>query len=399
MNSFIEELKSRGYIKQSTIDITSLPDNIIPYIGFDCTADSLHIGSLLQLMILRLAVKHNIKPIVLLGGFTTKVGDPSGRNNTRPILDEETIDNNFSSIAKLVCNMLGVDNIELVDNSWWMDNMSASDYIDMTRNFNMNTMLSMDSIKNRLDSKEGMSALEFNYSIIQAIDFIKLNERYNCNLQIGGSDQWSNIISGINLIRKLNNKEVYGITTPLLTNSNGDKMGKTVNGAIWLDNAKYSAIDFYQYWRNVDDSKVVEYLKLFTDLPLEEIDKMSNSSLVDINIMKITLSNEVTRIVHGQELLNKALDHAKEFYDTGKGTDIFIQHGVFFSKYIAEIFNLSNKEVKRLITQKAIDIEITYASGSKVNTKVYEDFGIYWTKGTSVLISVGKKRKKRINIV
>lgn len=396
MNSFIEELQTRGYIKQSTIDIASLPNNIIPYIGFDCTADSLHIGSLLQLMILRLAVKHNIKPIVLLGGFTTKVGDPSGRNNTRPILDEKTIDNNLNSIAKLVCNMLREDNIELVDNSWWMDTMAASDYIDITRNFNMNTMLSMDSIKNRLDSKEGMSALEFNYSIIQAIDFMKLNERYSCNLQIGGSDQWSNIISGINLIRKLNNKEVYGITTPLLTNSNGDKMGKTVNGAIWLDNAKYSAIDFYQYWRNVDDSRVEEYLKLFTDLPLEEIEKMSKG---DINIMKVVLANEVTKIVHGEKLLNDALDHAKEFYDIGNGTDISIEEGALFSKTIAEIFNLSNKEVKRLINQKAIYLDITFNNDMGRIGCVYEDFRVDWSKGTSVLISVGKKRKKRINII
>ena len=304
MNKFLKEFTDRGYLYQCTNEqnLSKLLDKskIKGYIGFDCTAESLHVGSLLQIMCLKLLQKHGHKPIVLLGGGTTRIGDPSGKSKTRTILEEKTIEKNISNIEKILKNFLNNGNKDtkpiFVNNYKWLKGLN---YITFLRNigkhFTINKMLSFDSVKLRLDREQSLSYMEFNYMILQAYDFLELNKKENCVLQIGGSDQWGNIVNGVELIKRYSNNQAYGLTTPLITLSSGDKMGKTESGAIWLDKKLLSPYDYWQFWRNTDDKNVLKFLKIFTEISLQEIEKIKDNN---INDLKILLANETTRMLH-----------------------------------------------------------------------------------------------------
>jgi len=275
MNKFLKEFTERGYFFQFTNeqDLSKLLDNskIKGYIGFDCTAQSLHVGSLLQIMCLRLLQKHGHQPIVLLGGGTTRIGDPSGKDKTRAILDEKTIEQNILNIKKIFKTFLDSKNKNtkpiFVNNYKWLKELNYISFLrDIGKHFTINKMLSFDSVKLRLEREQSLSYMEFNYMILQAYDFLELNNKENCLLQIGGSDQWGNIVNGVDLIKRYSNKQAYGLTTPLITLSSGAKMGKTESGAIWLDKKLLSPYDYWQFWRNTDDKDVLKFLKIFTDI-------------------------------------------------------------------------------------------------------------------------------------
>ncbi|MDC1092193.1 tyrosine--tRNA ligase, partial [Candidatus Pelagibacter sp.] len=300
MNKFLKEFKDRGFFYQCTNEeeLSSLMDKekIKAYIGFDCTAESLHVGSLLQIMCLRLLQKNGHKPIVLLGGGTTRIGDPSGKDKTRKILSEEEIEKNIKNIKNILKKFLDNDNQEtkpvFVNNYTWLKNLNYISFLrDIGKHFTINRMLTFDSVKLRLDREQSLSYMEFNYMILQAYDFLELNKKENCVLQIGGSDQWGNIVNGVELIKRYSNKQSYGLTTPLITLATGAKMGKSENGAIWLDEKFLSAYDYWQFWRNTDDRDVVKFLKNFTDIEIEDIKKAEN---YNINDLKILLANETT---------------------------------------------------------------------------------------------------------
>jgi tyrosyl-tRNA synthetase len=330
-NNFLNDFINRDFFHQCTdkeklIEITKT-NSIKAYIGFDCTAQSLHVGSLLQIMTLRLLQKHGHQPIVLLGGGTTLIGDPSGKDATRRILNEETIKKNINKIKQTFTKLLDVSNTKtkpiFVDNSSWLTKLN---YINFLRNigqhFTINKMLNFDSVKLRLEREQSLSYMEFNYMILQAYDFYKLNEEYNCILQIGGSDQWGNIINGVELIRKLNRMEAYGLTTPLITLSSGAKMGKSESGAVWLDKDLLSPYDYWQFWRNTADEDVKKFLKYFTEIELKELEHILKSEK-DINNLKTLLANETTKILHGEKAAREAADTAKKtFKDGGVGKNL-----------------------------------------------------------------------------
>ena len=307
MNKFLKEFKDRGFFYQCTSEneLSHLLDKekINGYIGFDCTAESLHVGSLLQIMCLRLLQKHGHRPIVLLGGGTTRIGDPSGKDKTRKILNEKEIDKNIKNIEKILKNFLDIKNPKtkpiFVNNYSWLKGLNYISFLrDIGKHFTINKMLSFDSVKTRLEREQSLSYMEFNYMILQAYDFLELNKKKNCTLQIGGSDQWGNIVNGVELIKRYSNKQAYGLTTPLITLASGAKMGKTEDGAIWLDKKFLSAYDYWQFWRNTDDRDVVKFLKIFTDLEISEINNLQNEN---INELKILLANKATEMLHGKK--------------------------------------------------------------------------------------------------
>ena len=288
MNEFLKEFKDSGYFYQCT-DEKALSnklseESIKGYIGFDCTAQSLHVGSLLQIMCLRLMQKHGHKPIVLLGGGTTRIGDPSGKDKTRKILEENEIEKNIKSIENILKKFLETKDEKIapvfVNNYSWLKNLNYISFLrDIGKHFTINKMLSFDSVRLRLEREQSLSYMEFNYMILQAYDFLELNKTENCLLQIGGSDQWGNIVNGVELIKRYSSNEVYGLTTELITLASGAKMGKTESGAIWLDKKLFSVFDYWQFWRNIDDKDVLKFLKMFTDLNLSEIDEISNHDI------------------------------------------------------------------------------------------------------------------------
>ena len=312
--NLLTEFKQRGYFFQCTNEknLENLLNNkkIFFYIGFDCTAPSLHVGSLIQIMCLRIFQKFGHTPIVLLGGGTTMVGDPSGKEESRKILSESEINNNIKKIKNIFSKFLnhkGANKVVYVDNKKWLAKLNYIKFLrEYGKHFSINKMLTFDSVKLRLDREQSLSFLEFNYMILQAYDFLELFKKNNCILQIGGSDQWGNIINGVELIRKEKQEEAFGLTTPLITTSQGTKMGKTEKGAIWLDEKLFSSYDYWQFWRNTDDKDVIRYLYLFTELPHEEIDKYKNYSGNKINELKIVLANEATKLLHGKEAAEKA---------------------------------------------------------------------------------------------
>ena len=324
-STFLREMHERGYVNQCT-DLEKLDDivskkSISAYIGFDCTASSLHVGSLLQIMILRLLQRHGHRPIVLLGGGTTLIGDPSGKDSTRNILKENEVKKNILSIKKIFKILLDFKNKKtkpiFVDNFSWLKKLN---YIDFLRKigskFTINKMLTYDSVKLRLEREQSLSYMEFNYMILQAYDFFKLYEKQKCILQLGGSDQWGNIINGVELIRRILKKDAFGLTSPLITLSSGSKMGKTEKGAIWLNDKLFSSYDYWQFWRNTDDRDVAKFLKFFTDLQTKEIDQLGKTT--DINKLKIKLANETTKILHGNSKSLKAEQTALDTFKLGK---------------------------------------------------------------------------------
>ena len=371
--TLIEELKYRGFLNQCT-DEESLnkklkSENITFYIGFDCTAKSLHIGSLIQIMVMRLFQKYGHTPIILIGTGTTRIGDPSGKDETRKMLTEDEIKNNADNLKTVFDKYLSFKNEKnkalIVDNADWLDKLGYVDFLrDFGKHFTINKMLTFDSVKIRLEREQSLSFVEFNYMIFQDYDFYALNNRNSCTLQIGGSDQWGNIVNGVDLIRRVNGKEVYGLTTPLLTNSNGDKMGKTADGAIWLNDDLLSAYDYWQFWRNVDDRDVIRFMKLFTDLSKEQIDGHEQNSSKNINDLKIILANEVTAMLHGIESSRKAEQAAKQ---------------IFENKSLSEdmpTLNLSNEDVQNGALLSDLIVQMKYANSKSESRKLIRGKGV-----------------------
>jgi len=408
-SNFLKTFVERGFYNNCThpqeLDDLLNKQEIKAYIGFDCTANSLHVGSLMQIMALRMLQKNGHTPVLLLGGGTTKIGDPSGKDETRKVLDDEKITENLTGIRKTLEKFLvvsGKNSIITVNNDAWLGELG---YIDFLRkigpHFTINKMLTFDSVKLRLDREQPLTFLEFNYMILQAYDFYKLNKEIDCKLQIGGSDQWGNIINGVELTRKIGNLEnqknqVYGLTTDLLTTADGKKMGKTADGAIWLDENMLSAYDYFQYFRNVDDRDVVRFLKLFTDLDLGEISELEKLQDQEINKAKEILAYETTKICHGQEAADKALERAKEIF-ISKNSQAYEEKKISLGKtgekkltdLIKEIGAAeSNSQGKKLIQGKAV----------KINGEVIGDVNHMITSIDEFELSVGKKKFYKILI-
>ena len=408
MNKFLKEFKDRGFFYQCTgeTELSDLMDNqkIKGYIGFDCTAESLHVGSLLQIMCLRLLQKNGHRPIVLLGGGTTRIGDPSGKDKTRKILNEEEIENNIRNIQNILKKFLDNDNPDtkpiFVNNYTWLKNLNYISFLrDIGKHFTINKMLTFDSVKTRLEREQSLSYMEFNYMILQAYDFLELNKNENCVLQIGGSDQWGNIVNGVDLIKRYSSKQSYGLTTPLITLATGAKMGKSENGAIWLDKKLLSAYEYWQFWRNTDDRDVIKFLKIFTDI---EIDKIEKEKDTDINDLKVLLANEATTMLHGKKASENSEQAAKEaFSGNSLGSNlpsIKIKNKVLDEKMsIVDLIVLSKletskSEIRRLIKGNAIKIDDKIISDEKLVIK-NELF-----KNNYLKLSIGKKRHIKIEI-
>ncbi len=461
-SEFMQVMQSRGFIHQCTdaanLDKSMKNNKVMAYIGFDATAPSLHVGSLVQIMILRWLQKTGHKPIVLLGGGTSRVGDPSGKDEARKMLSDADITKNTESIQKLLEQFItfGSDTNDaiLVNNALWLEKLNYIDFLrEYGKFFSVNRMLTQESVKLRLEREQNLSFLEFNYMILQAYDFVELNNRYGCTLQIGGSDQWGNIIMGIDLSRRIDsatrfqpltieqndkkilkvlevqpmikstrtdpedytqaafmnfmndgdNKNLYGLTTPLLSTSSGAKMGKSASGAVWLNKDMLSPYDYWQYWRNVEDADVGRFLRLFTELPLKEIEKLEALKGADINEAKKILANEATKICHGERAAKQAADTAKKTFEQGKiGTDIpvYSLSSQDLGKGIAayELIRLSGLassggEAKRLIR----------GGGAKVNDQKIEDENMsitpaYFKNEGSLKLSSGKKKHMLVKL-
>ena len=400
-SDFINIMFERGFIHQVTdkknLEKEILKSPITGYIGFDCTAPSLHVGSLVQIMMLRWFQKTGNKPIVLMGGGTTKVGDPSGKDSARPVLSTEKINFNKEKIKTIFEKFLkfGDHNNDaiMVDNSDWLEDLNYISFLrDYGSYFSVNKLINLESVKLRLEREQNLSFLEFNYSLLQAFDFLQLSKNYNCKIQMGGSDQWGNIVTGLDLVRKVTSKQAYGLTSPLLTTSTGSKMGKTANGAIWLNNDQLSDWDFWQYWRNTEDLDVIKFLKLFTELSISEIRKLEKLKGAEINEAKIILANEVTRLCRSPEVAEKiSSSSANLFYksttdDTLPSVKISNSEISFINALKTLNFLNTNGEARRLIR----------GNGAKINDIVVNDEN-YTLSGKDyengkVKISYGKKK-------
>ena len=318
-NKLFSQLQQRGYLYQAT-DADNLAcvleqSTQVVYVGFDCTADCLHVGNLVTLMILRLLQRHGHKAIILLGTATTRVGDPSGKDKTRQLLDDATINANAKGIEAIIRKFIPPDSYTMVKNGDWFNDIKYIDFLrDCGRHFTINKMLTLESVKQRLEREQALTFLEFNYVLLQSYDFYFLAKEYGCTMQLGGADQWGNIINGVDLTRRLLGKKVFGITCPLLTTADGKKMGKTANGALWLDANKCSSFDFWNYWRNISDEDVRRFLLLFTDLAITDVDALCDVQGAKINEAKIKLANEVTALCHGKELAAQAFASAKQLF-------------------------------------------------------------------------------------
>ena len=401
-SDFINEIKSRGFIYQSTdledLDKIMTQKPISAYIGFDITSDSLHIGSLVQLMLLHWLDYFGHNAIALVGGGTTLIGDPSGKDSSRKILHKEDIDKNISNISNTFEKFINLNkNALIVNNYKWLSEINYIEFLrDIGSKMTLNKMLTFESIKNRLDREQPLSILEFNYMLLQAYDFYYLNKNYDCLLQMGGSDQWGNILTGIELIRKSNQTKTFGITSPLITNNDGSKMGKTADGAIWLDQSKFPNHDFFQFWRNIEDENVSKFLYLFTKLPIEEIKRLSKLKNKEINEAKEILAFEVTKFVRGKEAAKESMEIANNIFKSNI-SDSRINNFKVDAKFIIDnSFSIidaieklslvsSRSEIKRLIKSKGI----------KINDVIYDnkDFSLdKYASFKEIKISVGKKK-------
>ena len=405
MNNFLKEFKDRGYFYQCTDEIGLLKylneKSRNAYIGFDSTAPSLHVGSLLQIMCLRLLQKHGHRPIVLLGGGTTRIGDPSGKEETRKILSEKHIEININNIKKVFKIFLKTNNPKLkpifVNNYTWLSKLNYISFLrDIGRHFTINKMLSFDSVKLRLEREQSLSYMEFNYMILQAYDFYELNKSNKCNLQIGGSDQWGNIVNGVELIKRQSGIQAYGLTTPLITLASGAKMGKTEKGAVWLNKDMLSPYDYWQFWRNTDDRDVIKFLRMFTDLSLNEIDNIKDNN---INELKVLLANHATKMLHGKKEAEESEKLAKNtFKENSSGANLpgIKVENYILSKNIVELIsfvnkNISKSEIRRLVKSNAIKID-----NQNINDEKYIiDLNLFKNKGF-VKLSIGKKKHFKI---
>ena len=410
-NNFIQDMQDRGYLHQCTnVDKLSEICNKKPisgYIGFDCTASSLHVGSLLQIMILKLMQKHGHRPIVLLGGGTTLIGDPSGKDSTRKILDQKEINKNIKSIKKVFNKILDSSNKNtapvFVDNADWLTKLNYIEFLrDIGSHFTINKMLTFDSVKLRLDREQSLSYMEFNYMILQAYDFYQLFKKNNCVLQIGGSDQWGNIVNGVDLIRRKLQKDSFGLTSPLITLASGAKMGKTEKGAIWLNEDQLSSYDYWQFWRNTDDRDVKRFLNFFTEIKIEEINDIVKNEK-NINNLKILLANEATKIIHGEIASKKAAQTAKDTFEMGglgmelpeiKIKSIEIKKGINILDFVANNKILPSKsEARRVIANKGLKIDDIVIDDEKKMLET-KDF-----KKNILKLSYGKKKHYLIKII
>ena len=410
-NTFIQEMTDRGYLNQCT-DLGKLNEicekkSISGYIGFDCTASSLHVGSLLQIMILKLLQKYGHQPIVLLGGGTTLIGDPSGKDSTRKILQKSEIKKNIQSIKKVFNKILDTSNKKtvpiFVDNATWLTKLNYIRFLrDIGSHFTINKMLTFDSVKLRLEREQSLSYMEFNYMILQAYDFYQLYKNNNCILQIGGSDQWGNIVNGTDLIRRILQKEAYGLTSPLITLASGTKMGKTEKGAIWLNKDQLSPYEYWQFWRNTDDRDVNKFLKYFTEIELRELETIFNKEK-NINNLKILLANEATKILHGEAASIKAEQTAKDTFEKGGfGDDLpeikintnEVKKGINILDLISKNEILPSKsEARRAIVNKGIKIDDVLVEDEKRVIQI-KDF-----KKNVFKLSFGKKKHFLIKII
>lgn len=403
-SEFMRVMFERGFVADCT-DYQALDEalvkNIVPaYIGYDATAPSLHVGHLMNIMVLRWLQKTGGKPITLMGGGTTKVGDPSFRSEERPLLTPAAIDQNIAGLKKVFANYLtygeGPTDAIMLNNAEWLDGLNYLDFLrDIGRHFSVNRMLSFESVKSRLDREQSLSFLEFNYMILQAYDFLEIHRRYGCLLQMGGSDQWGNIINGIDLTRRVIDKEIFGLTTPLLTTSDGRKMGKSASGAVWLNGEMLSPYEFWQFWRNTTDADVGKFLKIFTELPVEECDRLGSLGGSEINAAKVTLANLATSLLHGAEAAAAAEATAREVFEKGGiGDDLptvtlgveELAEGVgIVQLFVRAGLAASGKDAKRLITE----------GGAKVNDEIVSDAGLRYGAGhfaEPLKLTAGKKR-------
>ena len=400
-SDFINIMNERGFIHQITdkanLQKEMITTSTVGYIGFDCTAPSLHVGSLIQIMMLRWFQKTGNKPIVLMGGGTTKVGDPSGKDSARPLLSSEKIQFNKENIKTIFEKFLKFGEYDndaiMVDNSDWLENLNYISFLrDYGSFFSVNKLINLESVKIRLEREQNLSFLEFNYSLLQAFDFLQLSKNYNCKVQMGGSDQWGNIVTGIDLVRKASSKQAFGLTSPLLTTSSGSKMGKTANGAIWLNNDQLSDWDFWQYWRNTEDLDVIKFLNLFTELPISEINKLGKLKGAEINEAKIILANEVTKLCRSSEAANKISSSSAKLFNKLE-TDVTLPSVKVNNSEISFIealkilnFLNSNGEARRLIR----------GNGAKINDIVINDENYILSnkdyENGKVKISYGKKK-------
>ena len=410
--TLIDELKYRGFINQCTNedDLIKLlnSEKLSFYIGFDCTAKSLHVGSLIQIMIMRIFQKYGHTPIILIGKGTTRIGDPSGKDETRKILSEEEINENALNLVEVFKKYLNLNTGEnkaiVKDNSDWLDKLNYVNFLrDYGKHFTINKMLTFDSVKLRLDREQSLSFVEFNYMIFQAYDFLELHKRNNCLLQIGGSDQWGNIVNGIELIRRVTGNDSFGLTTPLLTNANGEKMGKTASGAVWLNEDHLSPYDYWQFWRNVDDRDVIKFLKLFTDLDENLISECEGKIKTNINDVKIILANEATKMLHGQEKTNVAEQTAKEiFQDKGSAIGMptlkldadSIEDEVYIYDLIVKMkFASSKTESRKLIRGNGVKLNKEIVKDEMQSLKLKD-----LIDANETVISVGKKKYFNVKV-
>ena len=409
-SEFMAVMMQRGFLADCT-DYQGLDDalsrGVTPaYIGFDATAKSLHVGSLIQIMMLRWLQKTGHKPITLMGGGTTKVGDPSFRADERPLLTEAQIDSNIAGIKKVFESYISYDDgptgALMLNNAEWLDSLNYLDFLrDIGRHFSVNRMLSFESVKSRIDREQSLSFLEFNYMILQAYDFLELNRRYGCLFQMGGSDQWGNIVNGIDLTRRVLNHEIYGLTSQLMTTSDGKKMGKSQNGAVWLNADMLSAYEFWQFWRNTTDADTGRFLKLYTELPIEECERLGALQGSEINSAKIILANEVTSLLHGAEAARTAEATARDVFEKG-GTGDDLPRLTLNAADIADGISIvqllvksglanSGKEAKRLIAE----------DGAKLNDAPLSDTGLVLQAGDlaePIKLSKGKKKHALVQL-
>jgi tyrosyl-tRNA synthetase len=403
-SDFMRVMFERGFVADCT-DYQALDEalvkGVVPaYIGYDATAPSLHVGHLMNIMVLRWLQKTGHKPITLMGGGTTKVGDPSFRSEERPLLTPDAIDRNIAGLRQVFARYLsygdGATDAIMLNNAEWLDQLNYLDFLrDIGRHFSVNRMLSFESVKSRLDREQSLSFLEFNYMILQAYDFLEINRRYGCLLQMGGSDQWGNIINGIDLTRRVIDQEIFGLTTPLLTTSDGRKMGKSASGAVWLNGDMLSPYEFWQFWRNTTDADVGRFLKIFTELPVQECDRLGALGGSEINEAKILLANLATGLLHGAEAAGAAETTAREVFEKGGiGDDLptvtlepaELAEGVgIVQLFVRAGLAASGKDAKRLILE----------GGAKVNDEIVTDTGLRYGAGHLVepmKLTAGKKR-------
>ncbi len=400
-SDLMQILTDRGYLYQATdvegLDAAAAAGPITGYIGFDLTADSLHVGSLVQIMMLRRMRQAGHTPIVLLGAATSKVGDPSGKDASRPLLTPEVIAQYKTGIKTAFDRLLGQDDYLLVDNDDWLAGYGYLDFLrEYGRHFTINRMLTFDSVRLRLEREQPLTFLEFNYMLLQAVDFLELSRRYGCTLQLGGADQWGNIVNGVELCRRVDDTKVFGFTTPLITTASGAKMGKTADGAVWLNADRMSPYEYWQFWRNAEDADVGRFLRLFTDVPLDEIARLEALEGAGINDAKVRLANEATALLHGEDAAREAEATAREVF-TGGGAGAALptieveaarlDAGLPLLDALVEAGLVASKgEGRRKVKERAV----------KVNDDAVEDDALSISSsdlsGGAVRLSVGKKR-------